>query len=482
MSVSIPLELQKLLYIKKDNNASMSSQVSELRKIYSTGLIKQLQIYETEKIKKKYVMKNHLTKEIKKSLIEIQNAKQEEQRALSRERNLIIMKRRDLETVLENYSETNNALLTGISNKISHHMQSQKKTEKLLGTIMLQAPTTNKKLRIKLNSESKPVYMSTMASLLIKDLIENGHTFESQYIQEIVSNLNIPNKQDTKITETEENFEVLSTKLFSQITQGIYIHQLGLQSESSQKILKEKKGDNSEISKEQRCEFLKQSSKISLEFLIFGISAQRPKLDTKEQETEWKKKVRKELNFKSEVIKSINHANGEIGEILKVCQLYTSLMLQDKEHEQQGLENYAYKIMKSRSEQGKLNQQFCEKLLNIMGQFPIGSGLFMMNQTLPGHKDKNPNLIEKAIVTKIYPKNPQEPFIKKVTRNELYYKYEEQGTLIKCENLTFNFNKLSPLKQKNFKQQYSPDQEKANRFWKPNDIFNSRISEKNLWN
>lgn len=469
MAVNIPLEIRKLLYVQNPKKTSVTSAISDLRRLYSNGLLNQQQIFKDQQIHHKIETKNIYISEIKSINTQLKTIKNEsEKRRLRIQKNEIFKQKEGLEEIIQNHRETNHAIINGISNKINAHLSSQKKTEKLLGTLMLNYSTEDSNLRMLVNSQTKPIYQTTLISLMLKDLIDSKYNFKNSKIKSIVNNLEIP--KEGKRTDIQENYEILCEQLFTPITQAIYIHQLGLNSPQSKKILEE---NEQTLNDKQRIEYLKTSQLKSLEFLMYGINVIRPKLDTKQQETEWIQESKSKILFIRDIIKSINSGKGELGEIIKVCQQYTALIIQDKPKYNSGLEIHAYQLMQSRAKEKKINPIFTERLLSTMGQFPIGTGILTY--------ESDYSSIEKAIVTKLYPKNPKEPTIRKVTRRELYQRPKSEETLQQKNNLIFTFKNIPKDLQEKYKNQPTNQNNKPMLFWKPNSVFGNRIQEQHLW-
>jgi hypothetical protein len=452
-----PRKIDKLIY--KTSNVPATTQISELRKLYNQGLLAQFDEFEKNKIPIAIVCEKKLTTVIKNLLIELKTTPQLPKEYQEKLKKLKVLKENRQvyrESILEHKKHTY-ASLDAISNRIIAQTTTHKKVEQILGTLMLNYSTTSNELRVRTNSESKSIYISVLAINLVKDLIEQEYKFKNIYIN-----------QTLKLIETEElpKQQTLEERIYSPIVQGVYIQQLGLKSVNSQQMLEDNKY---KLDPKQREEYLTESMKSSLEFLLYGLSPVAPRINSKEEETIWKQESDKKVAFIRNTFNTADGKSGELKEILKVCQIYTSLILPDSHKQIENSHIKAYEALKTLSEKSKVNPHFAKKLMQMTGKFPPGTGLFIYEE----------GSIERAIVTRLYPDTPEEPTAKTISRGGIFNKSLPETIIEKKQNLFYNYRNIPEYLRKPFEMQYSEESKK--KIWKPNDLFGRTISGNTLW-
>ena len=177
------------------------------------------------------------------------------------------------------------------------------------------------------------------------------------------------------------------------------------------------------------------------------------------------------------------------GNLLKVPQVYTSIVMPGRRGFSYEALPKAALLLKEGVKRQLYSAEWVDQLLRITGLFPQGYGLAFIPSSHTGQpKDK----YEFAIVNALYPKHPEMPHCRIVTRN-LQYKNSGKDCIIKVEqNLYFRqarkqlevvpaerlqhiLSKLFTDSEQRFLRQLLP------RCWQPNDFF-AHPAHQNLWN
>ena len=178
-----------------------------------------------------------------------------------------------------------------------------------------------------------------------------------------------------------------------------------------------------------------------------------------------------------------------IGNLLKIPQIYTSVVLSTKS-------SFAYDtlpkvalVLEKGVEKGVYSKVAVDALICITGVFPQGFGVTY----IPKDSDRQDlDRYEYAIVTGLYPADIRQPICRMVTRN-LTYNVSAQGCVISVENNLYYAparKKLEKISEERLleilSKLVSNFEERKNmpllpRCWHPDEYF-SYVKNQNLWN
>jgi hypothetical protein len=149
--------------------------------------------------------------------------------------------------------------------------------------------------------------------------------------------------------------------------------------------------------------------------------------------------------------------------------VYASFMLSTKEEYDYRNMYRAYDILKDGMKQGEYNANFYALFLRMVGRFPLGSGIyFISNDT---------EQIEKGIVSSLFPKNPEEPYVKQITRNHIQSLSQSEVLVVRSTNIYFDSTREnSGIDEAIFTQRYQPPY-----VWNANEVWEVQVPALVFW-
>ena len=467
---TIPKNMFNLLYRRNSKNMTINGKINYIRHLYSHGLVHQQDEFYKQELERKNLKLPELERK-QKTLLDLINKNRENSNfqlgQARQERREVMTEKTDIKDTLTYHREINHDLLNKISSEITSQFSSKRNLEILLGTLSIAYETNpkNQALRIKRNTESKPIYMSAISALLIQNLIENNYKFNSKYVSEIIQK-----HEDNETPNSQEMF----TEIQKPLVKGIYLQYLGHTSPSS-KIMTETDSPPKILTTQEREKLLKLSKNAGKIFFENAVDAIPPKFDTHQEKEEFEKGIESQLSFITSTITSLNNSKSEIGQLLKVCQVYTSFMLPDKPRVVENSHIKAYDIMIQLAKDKKINPIFTSRLLSMMGKFPLGTGLYFF--------DQDNKSIDKVIVTRTNPENPNEPITKRTLKK--FKKVNESEELIISQKSNLYFKEIRrkfDINKTNFRVQFNEGDENLKFYWKPNEsLKHGHIDEDKVW-
>jgi hypothetical protein len=118
---------------------------------------------------------------------------------------------------------------------------------------------------------------------------------------------------------------------------------------------------------------------------------------------------------------------------------------------------------------GEYNPNFCALFLRMVGRFPIGSGIYFIS--------KETGMIEKGIVSSLFPQNPESPFVKQITRNQLQSLSQTEVIVCKDSNIYFQFVR----ENSEFDESYFDTRYNAPYVWNANEVWEVQIPALVFW-
>ena len=479
---------------------TVTRQIVSVEKL-TLSLISKVDGFYEEELDKKYVESANLDSKI------LLQTKRDPNSGTNKE---LTLKKEKLDEIIKPHQESNRKILDGIVNILIEKKNTRRHFEIILGTLLLNYPIDKKDAKFdKRNDISKvlrPIYQSALISLLIEKLLNDGYSFKSEYLTDLLS----PLKEGSEEAQKEALIEF--QKIMVEI---LYLKEMGYFSPKSLEILS-RSGENNLLDQQNRDALRAQSIISTKEFHHFGIGALKikpvqikpapveknnAKLDTGQKKalTEKREEKHQALVLKAErtalmqqaarfaFIRDVMDANldepTEIDDLLKVCQVYTSFMLSVKGSVDKELNIKAYGIMKKQAAEGEINLLFTEKLLAMMGRFPIGSGIYFMDLRRNANEFGS---VDKAIVTGMNPQDADEPEVKRVTTK---YKYKlDTGTVRVPKKINLYFEEaredqcFTPRLKMRFKTQFKSADADLLYSFRANDEFRTlAVSETKLW-
>jgi hypothetical protein len=229
--------------------------------------------------------------------------------------------------------------------------------------------------------------------------------------------------------------------------------------------------------------------KHTLDFLTSGIGMGDYIGNSRDERDQYKIDEKNRLTFAKHLLKSsINPKNG-IGNLLKVPQIYTSIVLSTKSNYNYKLLPKVYQVLNVNAERGHCSQRVVDALYQITGMFPQGYGVVCMpNDAFIESGD----CYEYAIVNQLYPENPLEPACRMATRKLSFISFGQNIAVKQSCNLYFTsvakkvatiskerLNEILSLLASDFKERQGLDI--LPRCWQAEEFFSIKKNQK-LWN
>jgi hypothetical protein len=360
--------------------------------------------------------------------------------------------------------------------------ETQQQSAKLLGTIMLltRGPEGN---FARVHMRFKPLYKAVLTLRLVDRLLEHD-TIAHKYL--------------SKYREAASRFrgnrywrEKWKTELGRPLITAALLQDIGLQSPAAQTILKGENGDLDEfrlLEESQRKDLLKLNYHFTLRYLSDGLGQPNYIGNNKEERKRFNQ-IHKDANeFLLSLVKDAFVSKTGLGEIVKIPQIYVSIVLSTKSDYSRISLPKGYLLIEQLSKKGGLNKQLAQDFVELVGYFPQGFGITYIPVN---EKGQEKDQYECAIVIGLNPTNPAEPLCKVVTRNQKYITSGAHEVIPKGRNLYFPANRKKLMRvgqdrlgeiMSQLSSNFTPDalDDLVPSFWEPYDFFGFK-KHQNLW-
>lgn len=362
-----------------------------------------------------------------------------------------------------------------------------KKSAELLGTIQLLSPTEGSKVAT-INERYKPLYRAILSLRLLDQVCLSTFspgTYLAQKLDKISDYNYLELRRENRTAYLEFVEHVKIPLLMAAILQDI-----GNYHPDAQKIMQGSDGKKDifrALSVEDRTALLQINYRETIKYLINGIGVLTYNGNSKEERDVFNIVETNKLRFAKELLKGSIHPKMGIGNILKIPQIYTSIILSTKQNYNYKLLPKVYQALYQNAERGNCSRSVVDSLYQITGDFPQGFGVIY----IPSDTEQNARY-EYAIVTQLYPDKHNEPKCRIATRqlsfighghdlvvkqsNNLYYvETAKEFSSINKERL----NEILELLSSNYLERKELDL--LPRCWHPEEFFTHKTYQ-NLWN
>lgn len=357
---------------------------------------------------------------------------------------------------------------------------------KLLGTIQLMSPTEGKQVVVS-NQKSKHLYKAVLALRLLDRLLLD---------EQITNSYVLKRYQD----RNEYDMEVAGGRIYQPFRDDVQIpllmaalvQDVGQYHPEAQQILRGSDGEQDPfrvLENKQRVMMLQINYKESLKFITQAVGKDKYIGNRKDERDWFDRNEQEKLGFIVTLLKNSIKPEQGIGNLLKIPQIYTSVVLSTKH-------NYSYEtipkvglVLDKAVEKGMCSKTAADGLMQITGIFPQGYGITY----IPKDSDKQDlDRYEYAIVTSLYPPHPNVPVCRMVTRN-LTYQISTMGCTVRVENNLFfpqarkKLERIKPERLKEILEKLVSNLEEREKMalipkcWHPTEYF-SYAKNQNLWN
>lgn len=302
-------------------------------------------------------------------------------------------------------------------------LDGQKTLSQLLGTIILSTNISDK-IRFPHNEQLKPIYITALTIALFEEARLKG-LFNNPYLihkTHEIFNTDIPysmtaDKVSTRFSKAS-HYQPLPPDLKQQYKEEVLkplakvalLQSIGSYSPEVKAIFN---GDRYRaLSSDERHTLLEITNQKTLDFIRFGISIPKRKFNTKSEKEAYYQAEKVKLAFMLQVVKGLKTPQNELGDLIRIPMIYSSILLSTKPKYDYDQIFNAYDIIARGQASQILRADYTQLFLKMMGRFPLGAGLYFIQQET--------GKIEKAIVSSLYPVDPNEPICKQVTRGQLH--------------------------------------------------------------
>lgn len=365
--------------------------------------------------------------------------------------------------------------------------ETNRKSAKLLGTIQLLAPTEGKKIAL-INELYKPIYKAILCLRLLDRLCVEQNIADP-YIKSCLGNLSAEDYKRFADLHPEQ-YKSFIAKVKMPLVMAALLQDIGNYHPEAQKIML---GDGDDphrmLEIDDRKQLLQINYRETFTFLVEGIGPQKYIGNSKADRDKFNQDERKRFLFIKQLLKSGVNPKEGIGNLLKVPQIYASIILSTKSTYVYKLLPKVYQALNQNAERGHCSQVVVDALRAITGDFPQGFGVIYIPVDSTG---KPCERYEYAIVNGFYPADPTEPICRNATRNLTFISHGSDIVVNKQANLYYpevikkfssiskeRLNEILELLSSNFLERKQLDL--LPRCWHCQEFFSFK-KHQNIWN
>jgi hypothetical protein len=362
-----------------------------------------------------------------------------------------------------------------------------RKSAQILGTIQLVSHTEGKKVAA-FNEQNKPLYKSILCLRLLDRLCLDKAIAEP-YIKSCLADIT-PEKYNTFFQESPEKYQIFIDKVKIPVLMAAILQDIGNNHLDAQKIMKGEEGNEDPfrtLAVEDRKALLQINYRETIRYLVDGIGPALYIGNSKADRDKSDQAEHKKLLFIKHLLKSAVNPKQGIGNLIKVPQIYSSIILSTKPSYNYKLLPKVYQALNQNADRGACSQGVVDALAKITGHFPQGYGVTY----IPYDQEVN-DRYEYAVVTQLYPENPQEPICRTATKNLAFMSHGQEIVIRYQCNLHFTetaksfstiskerLNEILELLASNYHERKKLDL--LPRCWQPTEFFSLKANQK-LWN
>jgi len=364
-----------------------------------------------------------------------------------------------------------------------------RKSAQTLATIQLLSPTEGKQIAIA-NEQSKPFYKGILCLRLLDRLCLKGVILDP-YIKERLEDITAEQYNDFS-TINPEAYRRFIDEVKVPLLMAALLQDIGNHHPDAQLLLKGEDGQQDPhrmLELADRKALLQINYRETVRYLVEGIGARVYVGNSKPERESFNKAERAKLLFIKRLIKSSINPKQSIGNLLKVPQIYTSIIMSTKPNYNYKLLPKVYQVLNQNADRGSCSQIVVDALHIVTGDFPLGYGVVYIPNDSDG---KALDRYEYAIVSRLYPDKQQDPKCRIASRNLTFINHGQVITIVSDSNLHFaetgkklasiskeRLNEILELLASNYAERQKLDL--LPRCWHPKDYFSMKDNQK-LWN
>lgn len=368
---------------------------------------------------------------------------------------------------------------------------SNRKSAQLLGTIQLLNPTEGKKVA-EANERCKSLYKAILSIRLLDKLcIDNNPAVDAPHIKNFRANIGGELFKQFP-TIDKEAYQTFVEQVKIPLVMAALLQDIGHYHPDAQKIVC---GQDRSLSPyrtlevDDRKKLLQVNYRETIKFLIDGIGAPIYNGNSKADRDIYNIAEHKKLVFIKLLLKAAVAPKQGVGNVLKVPQIYSSIILSTKGSYNYKLLPMVYKALDQNAEKGTCNKSVVDALHKITGDFPLGYGITYIPEDDDGNRSDH---YEYAIVTQFYPQDAKQPICRTATRGLKFVSFGQDIIIKATSNLHYTdtardfasiskerLNEILALLSSNYQERKELDV--LPRCWHTYDYFSLKDNQK-LWN
>lgn len=364
--------------------------------------------------------------------------------------------------------------------------ESNRKSAQLLGTLQLISPTEGNKIAEN-NDLCKSLYKAILSLRLLERLLLNN-TVNDPYIIQVMTAFD-----GQPYAELDVAARLRFTNLVKMpLLMAALLQDIGHYHAQAQHILRGEDGNKDPfrtLPVEERKELLQINQKQTLSYITNGLGIPNYVGNSRVERDQFVIDEQLKHQFVKKLIKSSPQAKQGVGNLLKVPQIYVSIILSTKDNYNYKVLPKVYQVLNKHAELGACSQKAVDALYQITGMFPQGYGvIYMPVDEMGNHGD----CYEYAIVNRLYPPEPTQPLCRIATRRLAFISHGHNIEVETRNNLYFpemagkvarlskeRLNEILQLLSSNYKERQQLDL--LPRCWHAKEYFSVKKHQK-LWN
>jgi len=364
-----------------------------------------------------------------------------------------------------------------------------RKSSRFLGTLQLINPTEGKRVAEQ-NERTKPIYKAILCLRLFDQLYIDGLITES-YVIESLGDIT-PEKYQSFINDENEDYQKFTEKVKIPLIIMSLIQDIGNLHPDAKLILFGEKSTLNPfrtLEQKERKTLLQINYRQTMQYITLGIGEGKYYGNFKAERDEFNEREIGKVAFMQGLLKRWVNPKSVLGNLIKVPQIYTSIVLSTKDNYDYRTLPKVFQILKLNVERKHCHAKIVECLYRITGMFPMGYGITYLPLDSSGN---SLDRYEYAIVTRLYPQKLQQPECRVATRSLSFISRGQDLQIERSCNLYFpeTAKKLSTMSKErlseilellasNYKERQHLDV--IPRCWHSKEFF-SIGKHQNLWN
>jgi hypothetical protein len=360
--------------------------------------------------------------------------------------------------------------------------ETQLKTARFLTTLVLFSPEKGKMLA-ELHHSLKPAYKAVLSLRVLDKLVADG-VVKNAYI---LKNYTREKRYEPDATD----YECYTQAVILPIMLAAIYQDIGLQHPALNELLDGNEGDKDRfrlLEKQEREEMLALNYQYTIDYLKNGLGCQQAGAEKESEIAEFDAAEKKRLKFQLGLVLDANSSKLGTSEIIKIPQIYTSVVLSTKRDYQRKNLPTASILIAQLAIKKVISPKVAEVFVSIVGQFPLGFGIAYVAQGMSGNEL---DFYEYAIVSRLNPSIMDHPICRLVTKNLMFLPHGKTAVINKNRNLHFQAARKKLVKidarrlaeiMQNLSHNYKIEDSKPiiPYYWEPHDYF-CVLCNQNLW-